>query len=285
MTEQIFSPESEQPIPGLRRAFRRGPQVRPTRRPRRAMQPPVYRRLAEWHQMTPGERHVAWSQLRAWVTWLHDRYELGIDDRLPRCWPQHPGLVEELWALKAWRQEIYEASQPSGQAARYWHTELRQVIQAATNFYAAGCRTGHRGPRGPAAEDARVQQRWATASPLAGIPTAHLSAAGQQRGEPGQWVSPSAIAEALDNGTAHALSAALPDYMWCAGAWWRPAIDGWTRVTDSGLAARLDSWAAQIAKADQHAVRRLGQRPAGADGADRSAEAPASSNTTPAQPT
>jgi hypothetical protein len=140
MTEQagFGEPDDLAPRP-LPHALRHGPRTgttRPTRTGRRKPAPQI-RRLAEWHHMSPGERHVAWSQLRAWVTWLHDRYELGIDDRLPRCWPQHPGLVEELWALKAWREEIYEASQPSGQAARYWHTELRQVIHAATNFYAA----------------------------------------------------------------------------------------------------------------------------------------------------
>ena len=189
--------------------------------------------------MSPGERHVAWSQLRAWVTWLHDRYELGVEDRLPRCWPQHPGLVEELWALKAWREEIYEASQPSGQAARYWHTELRQVLQAATTVYAAGCRTGHRGARSTAADDARLQQRWAAASPLAGISATCLNA-GQQQNRPGHWLSQAAMAEALDNGSAQPLSTALPDHIYWAGTWWRPGAGGWTRVTEAGLVARLE---------------------------------------------
>jgi hypothetical protein len=215
--------------------------------------------------MSPGERHVAWSQLRAWVTWLHDRYELGIEDRLPRCWPQHPGLVEELWALKAWREEIYEASQPSGQAARYWHTELRQVIHAATTFYAAGCRTGHRSARDPAADNARLQQRWAAASPLTGIPAADL-AASWQRNDPRQWLSPAAMAGALDNGRAQELSTALPDYIRCDGSWWRPGAGGWTRVTDTTLTTRLDSWATQLAQADAQAVRRLAKRAPGVNG-------------------
>ena len=95
----------------------------------------------------PGEETATWAELRAWVTWLYDRYELSVEDRLPRCWARHPGLVEELYALKAWRQEIYSGGQPSGQAARYWHAELRQVLHAAATQYALGCRTGHRGTR------------------------------------------------------------------------------------------------------------------------------------------
>jgi len=86
-----------------RRASRLGPRTRAVQRPRprRATQPRPERRLAEWHEMTAGERQAAWNQLRAWVTWLHDRYELGTEERLPRCWAEHPGLIEELWALKA----------------------------------------------------------------------------------------------------------------------------------------------------------------------------------------
>ena len=240
--------------PQVPRSLRLGPRTR-TGKPRRPAAPASQaRRLAEWHQMSPGERHVAWSQLRTWVTWLHDRYELGVEDRLPRCWPQHPGLVEELWALKAWREEIYEAGQPSGQAARYWHTELRQVIQAATAVYAAGCRTGHRGARTSAADDARLQQRWATASPLAGIPGLYLDAARQDR--PGHWLSQAAMAEALDNGSAQPLSASLPDHIYCAGTWWRPGPGGWARVTEAGLTAQLGVWAAQLARADTHASGR-----------------------------
>src|SRR5262245_7521000 len=58
------------------------------------------RPLAEWHDMTPGELAVEWAELRAWVRWLSGRYELSVEERLPRCWMLHPGLVEELRALR-----------------------------------------------------------------------------------------------------------------------------------------------------------------------------------------
>ena len=102
--------------------------------------------MREWHQITPAERATAWAELVEWTVWLHDRYELATEERLPRCWPQHPGLIEELWALRGWRLAIYigDGSPAAGQAARYWHGELRQVIAAATSVYAAGCRASHR---------------------------------------------------------------------------------------------------------------------------------------------
>ena len=178
-------PGGERP-PRTRRLLRRGPRTQPGRpatarvtaaaAPAARADPAAARTLAEWHDLTPGEQAAHWAVLRAWVTWLYDRYELSVEDRLPRCWPRHPGLVEELDALKAWREEIYSGSQPSGQAARYWHAELRQVLHAATTQYALGCRTGHRGTVRLAAEDPALLQEWAAAHPLAGVPGIDLAA-------------------------------------------------------------------------------------------------------------
>jgi hypothetical protein len=244
----LFGPdpdtEPQEPVPARsRRAFRLGPPLRLRRRSRRQAAGPSARlSLAEWHLMTAGQREVAWTQLRAWVTWLHDRYELGVEERLPRCWADHPGIIEELWALKAWREEIYTSGQPSGQAARYWHSELRQVIQAATTQYAAGCRTGHRRQPPPAAEDAELQRRWAAASPLAGIPAADLTAS-RRIGSPGHWVGPDAMADAIDTGQARPLGPSLPGYIHWAGTWWMPGAGGWTPVTDQPFTELLDAWA------------------------------------------
>lgn len=190
--------------------------------------------------MTPGEQLTAWAGLRAWVSWLHDRYELGTEDRLPRCWAEHPGLVEELYALKAWREEIYSGPQPSGQAARYWHSELRQVIHAAATMYAAGCRTGHRTAPALAAPDRGLQHRWASTSPLAGVPAAELAAGPQARHHGSGWLEHAAMSAALDAGQARAPGAGLPDVVFCAGSWWAPVSAGWIQVADPGQAARLN---------------------------------------------
>lgn len=183
--------------------------------------------LVEWHDLTPGEQAAEWAGLRAWVTWLHDRYELATEERLPRCWARHPGLVEELRALRAWRAEVYGGGQPSGQAARYWHAELRQLLAAATGMYAAGCRTGHRGAPLLAAGEPELLEDWATAYPLAGVPGIDV-AAGRAR-IAGECLDAAVIAAALDSGDARPVPG-LRDYVGYAGTWWVPAASGWIQV-------------------------------------------------------
>jgi hypothetical protein len=242
---QLTFDEPAGPSPRTRRALRRGPRHRigrpPPARPAGQAQQPAARPLSEWHAMTPGGRLTAWAGLRAWVTWLHDRYELSADDRLPRCWAEHPGLVEELFALKVWREEIYSGPQPSGQAARYWHSELRQIIHAATTVYAAGCRTGHRTAPALAAPDRDLQQRWAAASPLAGIPAAEQAAALRSRRQDSGWLDHAAMAAAVDAGQAREPGPGLPDVLFCASGWWAPVSAGWVRVSDPGQASRRNN--------------------------------------------
>jgi hypothetical protein len=231
--------------PRARKALRRSPRIRgaavrrvATRASREsalvaggaALQP---RPLAEWHELSPGELITEWAGLRAWVTWLRDRYELSVEERLPRCWALHPGLVEELWALKAWREEIYGSGQAGmGQAARYWHVELRQVIQAAVTMYAAGCRTGHRGAAGLADIGTARLREWGGAYPLAGTPDIDI-VAGQVRGSSG-WASPADVAAALDAGDAIPVPGASARVHW-DGSNWQAAAGGWVEVPGPGL--------------------------------------------------
>jgi hypothetical protein len=183
--------------------------------------------------MTPGELIAEWAGLRAWVTWLHGRYELSVEERLPPCWALHPGLVEELHALRAWREEIYGSGQPGmGQAARYWHAELRATLQAATTMWAAGCRTGHRGAPELAGIPAERIRQWGGGYPLAGVPEIDI-AAGQARGTDG-WASTDAMAGALDDGTT--VSVPGSGLLLKGGATWAPAAAGWVRVPSIGRA-------------------------------------------------
>lgn len=181
-------------------------------------------RLPEWHEMTPGQRYTEWAQLRAWVTWLYDRYELAAEDKLPLCWPEHPGLVEELRALRAWRLEAYSGQPGTGQTACYWHTTLRTVLQAAKTQYAPGCRAGHRGTPHLVATDAETQKKWSRARPDEGIPIADL-AAGQAMNS-GGWISREQMAAAYDAGEAADLPG-LDDHVMYEGGWWSPASTGW----------------------------------------------------------
>lgn len=249
--------------PRTRRLLRRGPriQVARAREPRTAASDspaaPAVRTLAEWHDLTPGELSAAWASLRAWVTWLYGRYELSVEDRLPRCWASHPGLVEELAALKAWREEIYSSGQPSGQAARYWHAELRQVLHAAATQYALGCRTGHRGATAAGADNPDLLAEWAAADPLAAVPGTDLAAGIARR--TGVVTSMAAISAALDNGTAIAVPG-MHDIIFCSGRWLAPASSGWTEIAAPrrpGLPAQPDAtrcpWPAVPATAEGEA--------------------------------
>lgn len=211
--------------------------------------------LAEWHSMSVVERDTAWTELCVWVTWLYDRYELAVESRLPDCWAEHPGLIEELWALMVWRQEIYSSEQPSGQAARYWHTELRTVIANAGAHYAAGCRTGHVPAGALASHSPELQARWAGADPWARILSSTLVAGGSAP-SPVDRLDADAMERAVSVGEARPLSPSIPEYVRYAGAWWlAEESGGWAMVTTSDFAAQLDSAADRLDAAREAAAR------------------------------
>jgi hypothetical protein len=207
--------------------------------------------LREWHALTPTQRRAAWVELVDWVIWLHDRYELATETRIPHCWTQHPGLIEELFALKVWREHIYTAEAPSAQAARYWHNELRQVVQAAATFYAKGCRAGHKAPAYVAAADHQLRQRWLAGDPLQGVPPGLLTATDTIAGEPTVLSDPQMRA-AIQAGLARPVGAKIGDFQHYEGSWWMPQPGGecWQQVTDPLFSAELDAAAQRMAIAD-----------------------------------
>ncbi|GAA2522518.1 hypothetical protein [Pilimelia columellifera] len=219
--------------------------------------------VREWHAMTPTERRTAWVELVDWVTWLHDRYELATEHRLPECWPQHPGLIEELSALKAWRHEIYNSIAPSGQAARYWHAELRLVIANATTAYAQPCRAGHKTPRHDALADPNtdLRSRWLSADPLAAVP-ASLMTAGIEQTRGGDRIPDAVIHDALHRGDARPLGQQVADFVHYDGFWWTPedSTGMWLQISDPVFAADLDRSADRLAEADQAVAQAQTQR-------------------------
>lgn len=120
----------------------------------------------EWHAMIEPEYVLAWEQLRDWTAWLISRYRLTLEDRLPACWPQHPELIEELWALRAWRHEAY-GPEGTGQSAVYWHQALVTFLTHVSGWWAGGCRAGHAALETDLGSD--HTRAWANADPLAGI--------------------------------------------------------------------------------------------------------------------
>jgi hypothetical protein len=171
-----------------------------------------------------------------------------VEERLPHCWADHPGLIEELSALRAWRLEIWNSPQPSGQAARYWHAEMRQTIAAALTFYAAGCRAGHRDAQ-PATNELR--QRWAAG------PSGNLGTPGP--GDADCFLTGVAMMAHVRAGRATSLSETINGYLRHDQSWWKQASGGWQRVADPATAGLLDHQAQVMAWADQ-AVNRAAAR-------------------------
>lgn len=219
---------------------------------RRGQRPAEHAGIREWHAMNSEERRVAWPQLVAWVTWLHDRYELSVETRLPRCWSQHPGLIEELWALKVWREEIYGAKGPSGQAARYWHNELRQLITGGVMFYARNCRSGHKSDGVvPAATSPEIQSAWSAGNPLAGVPADLLLVAKKESmSDSDLYLTAATMAAHLACGKATPMSRSVDTFVSYQQFWWKRTDDGWAKVTDVVTSQGLDFRQSHLAEAD-----------------------------------
>lgn len=204
--------------------------------------------------MTPDEQTAEWAALVEWVVWIHDLYELDREERLPRCWPQHPGLVEELRSLKAWRTAIYGSPDAAGAAhtARSWHGELRQTIHAAMTFWAPGCRVGHHAARLLADAHPNLPEQWRQTRPpvmASSPPPPAPTAAGA--GQVGQ-LTHEQMNQALRTGRAQQHSRAIAYYAKLDGSWWTRSTDGatWLRCTEPGHHARLEDTSARLRAAD-----------------------------------
>jgi hypothetical protein len=212
-------------------------------------------RLLEWHSMTDEQRSEAWTGLVEWVAWLHDRYELSIASRLPECWPQHPGLIEELWALKIWREALYTTDTETGvligqeagglaQHARYWHTDLRNLF-GQIRFYAERCAAEHRGGQ-PLSERSKTDLK---AGWLEVDPTSDIAAPASQptrTARPTSGLPASEMHLRLELGSARSLDLGDDKYARSFDDWW--ARDGetgdWNKVTHTDLVRRLENLAA-----------------------------------------
>ena len=183
--------------------------------------------LAEWHAMAEPEYVLAWDQLREWTTWLISRYRLVLEDRIPPCWPEHPELIEELWALRAWRIEAY-SPEGNGQSAVYWHQALVTFLGHVSAWWAGGCRAGHTETE---TEIYGFQtDLWASADPLNGIPEAMHPTASiltnptTNQGEitmPNVNVLTGKQMQALTNaGLAHPQHDTIVAFTYYDGSWW-----------------------------------------------------------------
>ena len=198
--------------------------------------------LSEWHSMIEPEYTLAWEQLRDWTAWLVGRYRLVLEDRLPACWPQHPELIEELWALRAWRTEAY-GPEGAGQSAVYWHQALVAFLGHVSIWWAGGCRAGHAN----LSTDLSPEQirEWADADPLVGIPQL-LRPISSEEGlitMPELNILTAAQMRALTSaGLAHPQHESIAAFTYYDGSWWAfaPREDDedamWFRADDVDLA-------------------------------------------------
>jgi hypothetical protein len=213
-------------------------------------------RLREWHALSRADRTAAWNELVLWTTWLYDRYGLGSDWRLPDCWPQHPGIIEELWLLKIWREEIYDGASeiPLNQQAGAWHAHLQAFTGSVKTFYAPGCRSGHKTPS-EVAWNGRLQEDWAKGDPSAGIPLPYLLHPGVAVTE-ALTITADAMEIAFASGHAERRLPTLPDFCVYDGKWWKRCDDVW-RCLDAypELRADIDDYEKRAAKANTAAAR------------------------------
>lgn len=213
--------------------------VRLSRRPRL----PRGSGIPEWHSLTSQDRDLAWDRLIDWVVWLHDRYELSVEERIPPCWPEHTGVVEELWALMIWRTEIYDRpNRAAGDMAHSWHRELRAFIDVTVPFYARTCRAGHREPERLAASDPAVREKWRSSTPTKNIPLATLMTGSLRTSmKDATWIDATAMQVAIDAGKAVELRT-VKGCLRYEEAWWQRHRDRWIRIDDPATLASIEGF-------------------------------------------
>lgn len=79
----------------------------------------------------------AWDALAEWVDWFFATYDLaGREGLLKPCWPDHPGVVEELAALwMAWADSAAKSRTGDGDALAYWHDRYLAGFLARLPIY------------------------------------------------------------------------------------------------------------------------------------------------------
>ena len=76
-----------------------------------------------WRSLTPTQQEALLTELRDWVDWIRDRYQLGATrHQIPKCWAQHPVAVEELTALMvAWKAAYTGQAEGPFDGPIAWH--------------------------------------------------------------------------------------------------------------------------------------------------------------------
>lgn len=94
-----------------------------------------------WRELSDGEAREVWNELRSWVEWACDRYQLP-DQVVPQCWWKHPYLVEELSALFAAWMAFYDVAD-TGTGPISWLERLANSKTRMRDAYGNACARGH----------------------------------------------------------------------------------------------------------------------------------------------
>lgn len=86
-----------------------------------------------WRALTYERAKAEWVQLGQWVHWLVTRYGL-TSSTVPKCWPAHGALVEELSALRTAWLASYESEARSPIAGVEWHQQFEQTRSRMTQW-------------------------------------------------------------------------------------------------------------------------------------------------------
>ena len=97
--------------------------------------------IVNWRELTKDQAPEVWTQLREWVEWLSDRYNLDLNT-VPACWWKHSPLVEELSAIHtAWLASF--DSTDAGYGPIGWHERFAQTRTRLKSHYNGDCTRGH----------------------------------------------------------------------------------------------------------------------------------------------
>lgn len=212
----------------------------------------IHGRLLEWHAMDPQTRQKNWENLVDWVAWLHEAYELSVDQRFPYCWHRHPGLVEELWTLKCWREALYTTNTDTGvttgeqagalaQHARQWHTDLRTFI-SQLRFYAPKCQAGHKDATPLPDRRDNLTTTWKAHNPFAAIP-APPPVEPDPKPRSADELTREAMDARLRKGTARGLGKDTDSVVESFDGWWifDHHTQSWLKNHDEDLQRRFDA--------------------------------------------
>jgi len=107
------------------------------------------------------------ADLAEWVSWLTATFRLDAD--LPRCYPRHPDLTEELLALRAARAAAYTTAAPPG-AGLLWLQELDRARGRWQRWNTSRCTLGTHDPAGAGTN---LRSQTPATSPTAAAGQAH----------------------------------------------------------------------------------------------------------------